>query len=284
MSDINYQLATIELNSKNEKDIKKIRSLSNTEFETYCGFLEDLNQYQRENSLIDIILLNYKDFHSKIEYYTREHDMNVSSGHYIYMDLNRHILNCLFSFRTYLDHMEYNLKKKFGESSNEYIYFKNLTSKSFDQNFSYRFLYKLRNYAQHCGLPTGDIKFNESFKGKSLEIKFSRDDLINKYNSWGKFVKPDLMNQKPEFDVTPLLDELMKQIKSINLKLDLVLIAKLQKQALYLFSLINETQEKGNGNPVILEFNPGENVSNMNIRWFPISIISKVTGIPIVRN
>lgn len=284
MSEFNYYLATIVATAENKKDIQKVRSLSKSEFQTCSDYLKDLNEYQKENSLFDIIPLNHEDFHSKIEYYKRVYKINVADGHSIYIDLNRHILNCLFSFRTYLDHTEFKLKKKFGDSSKEYNHFKTLISESFDQNFSYRFLYKLRNYAQHCGLPTGSIIFNENFEGRTLEIKFSRDELLSKYDSWGRQVKPDLENQKPEFDVIPLLDELVHLIKSVNIKLDAILRSKLQKQALYLFSLIDETQKKGTGTPIILKFLPGENISNMNIGWFPIRMISKVTGIRIIED
>lgn len=284
MPDINYYLATIVATAENEKDIRKIRSLSQSEFQTYTDYLKDLNEYQKENSLFEIIPLNHKDFHAKIDYYKREYKINVADGHSIYIDLNRHILNCLFSFRTYLDHTEFKLKKRFGENSIEFTYFNELKSQAFDQNFSYRFLYKLRNYAQHCGLPSGSISFNENFQGKNLEIKFSRDDLLAKYDSWGRLVKPDLEKQKPEFDVIPLIDDLVHLIRSMNIKLDSILKTKLQKQALYLFSLIDETQKKGTGTPIILKFLPGENISNMNIGWFPVNMISKVTGIPIVED
>jgi hypothetical protein len=284
MSDIIYYLATIVATAENKKDIRKIRSLSKSEFQTYTDYLKDLNEYQKENSLFEIIPLNHKDFHSKIDYYKREYKINVEDGHMIFIDLNRHILNCLFSFRTYLDHTEFKLKKGFGESSKEYTYFKELKSQAFDQNFSYRFLYKLRNYAQHCGLPSGSISFNENFQGKNLEIKFYRDALLTKYDSWGGLVIPDLEKQKSEFDVIPLLDDLVNQIQLINDKLDLVLKKKFQKQAFYLFSLINETQKKGTGTPIILKFLPGEKISNMNIGWFPIQTISRITGIPIVED
>lgn len=282
MSNFNYYLATIVATAENEKDVKRIRSLSNSEFQTYSDFLRDLNEFQKDNSLFNIISLNHKDFHSKIEYYTREYKINVADGHSIYIDLNRHILNCLFSFRAYLDHTEYKLKKRFGESSKEFSYFKNLTSISFDQNFSYRFSYKLRNYSQHCGLPTGSISFNENLKGKNLEINFLRDDLLNNYDSWGKRVKLELEKQNPEFNVIPLLDELVNVTKSINMELESILKTNLQKKALQLFSLIDETQKKGTGTPVILKFLHGEDISNMDIRWFPVKMISKVTGIPIM--
>ena len=279
MSESNYWLANIQAPKENEKSVQKIRSLSKLEFQEYVNWIQDLNEYQKENFLFNIIPLNHKDFHSKVDFYQRKYEINRRDGHSIFIDLNRHILNCLFSFRTYLDHTESRLKRKFGENSKEFKYFKELTSNCFDNNFSYRFLYKLRNYAQHCGLPTGSISFNENANGKILRIEFSRDDLLEKYDSWGKHVKPDLEKQDSEFNLIPLLDELVDHIDVINKKMDFHLKKNIQRQAFQLLSLIDETQKKGYGEPIILKFLPGENSSNMNIGWFPFEIISKVTGI-----
>lgn len=279
MSESNYWLATIQAPKENKKDIQKIRSLTKLEFQEYANWIQELNEYQKENFLFKILPLNHKDFHSKVEFYKNKYEINRNDGHSIYIDLNRHILNCLFSFRTYLDHTESRLKKKFGENSKEFISFKELTSNCFDNYFSYRFLYKLRNYAQHCGLPTGSITFNENVNGKDLRIEFSRDDLLEKYDSWGKHVKPDLEKQEPEFDLIPLLDELVGHMDLINKKMDVHLKKNIQRQAFQLFSLIDETQKKGSGEPIILRFLPGEKSSNMKIGWFPYEVITKVTGI-----
>jgi len=279
MSESNYWLATIRAPQENKKDIQKIRSLSKSEFQEYTSWIKELNEYQKENFLYKILPLNHKDFHSKVEFYKSKYEINRKDGTSIYIDLNRHILNCLFSFRTYLDHTETRLKKKFGKKSKEIMSFKQLTSNCFDNYFSYRFLYKLRNYAQHCGLPTGSITFNENENGKNLRIEFSRDDLLEKYDSWGEHVKPDLEKQDPKFNLIPLLDELVNHMDLINKEMDVHLKKNIQRQAFQLFSLIDETQKKGSGEPIILKFIPEAKSSNMNIGWFPYEVITKVTGI-----
>ncbi|WPY97630.1 hypothetical protein [Christiangramia sp. OXR-203] len=140
----------------------------------------------------------------------------------------------------------------------------------------------MRNYAQHCGLPTGSIIFNENADGKSLKIKISRNALLEKYDSWGKLVKSELEKQEEEFDLIPLLDELVDIVGEINREMDSIIIKGFQRQGFYLFSLIDEAQKKETGTPCILKFLPGNKKSDFKIGWFPIQIISKVTGIKIV--
>ena len=49
------------------------------------------------------------------------------------------------SFRAFLDHWETQIKRNFGIESDEINVFKKATGKEFDNNFSYRFTYDLRN-------------------------------------------------------------------------------------------------------------------------------------------
>lgn len=62
----------------------------------------------------------------------------------------------------------------------------------FDENFSYRFFYKLRNYAQHIALPltwfSVDVK---DLQTKKLIFAFDIKFLLEDYDSWS-IVKNDL--------------------------------------------------------------------------------------------
>jgi hypothetical protein len=60
-------------------------------------------------------------------------------------------VNWLLGFRAFLDHVQAHLSELFGKSSEEIHKFKEVTNRAFDSHFGYRFLYRLRNYTQHCG-------------------------------------------------------------------------------------------------------------------------------------
>lgn len=280
MNHIEYQLSVIK-KGKEYKKIDIIRYLSKIEFESYTQSIEKLNLYQKQNSLFDIVKLNYEDFQSKIRYYKIKEDYKTDENIEIYIDLNRLILNCLFAIRTYQDHVETRLKKEFGVKSEEYQLYKNLTNTCYDENFSYRFLTKLRNYSQHCGLPTGSIIFSENEKGKRIKIKLSRNDLLEKYDSWSQKVKPDLLKQPEYFDIIPLLNDNVRYLEEINNKIDKVLVQKFKNEGYRLLQLLHETQTKGTGTPTILKASGPDNNPNVQMYWFPYKAISRVTGLEI---
>ena len=99
---------------------------------------------------------------------------------------NSLILGFLGSVRTFLDHAGTSISRRYGKGSEQFLYFKELTAYQFDNVFSYRFLYKLRNYTQHCGMPPVSFAVN-IVPGDELEIapRFSRQGLLDNYSEWG---------------------------------------------------------------------------------------------------
>jgi hypothetical protein len=76
------------------------------------------------------------------------------------LNLNRYIMNLLTAVRTFLDHTERNLTHRHGKDSEQFQAFKKATAEAYDSSFAYRFLYKLRNYVQHRGMPIGKMSIN----------------------------------------------------------------------------------------------------------------------------
>lgn len=112
------------------------------------------------------------------------------------LNTNRYLLNYLFSFRTYIDHLETFIKREYGKDSREINEFKALTGKLYDENFAYRFFYKLRNYAQHCGLPIDNFEIKpsliESKYSVEINIGFHTEKLLASFDSWGEILKKEL--------------------------------------------------------------------------------------------
>ena len=195
--------------------------------------------------------------------------------------MNRLILNLLSSIRTYLDHTETRLKRDYGDSSEEYLLFKEETSKAYDNSFEYRFLYKLRNYSQHCGLPAGSAEIT-SFQDENLiwrdkmNVFFSRDKLISQYDGWGNLIKKDLLAMPENFDVLSLVDKMYDHLKSINEKIKKKIREHYKQDAQFLFSLLPKLSHLV-GMPCLIKMEETD-VTKITFKSFPFEHISQITG------
>lgn len=235
---------------------------------------------ESNENLYKIVDLNYFDFKAKISKTVKSLDNGVNSNEFenLYLDINRHILNILSSIRTYLDHTETRIKREYGSNSEEFLNFKTQTSKAYDENFSYRFLYKLRNYAQHCGLPAGSLSTTASQTGNSLKLCLVKNELLLNYDSWGVIIKQELNNKEDLFDIIPLIDQKFEILKEINKNINNLTYKHYQQEAQELMNLLWESKSK-NGTPCIVETVGANEKLKLNIRWFPYKPISKITGV-----
>jgi hypothetical protein len=275
-----YSLATFDTPT-----ITGVRTLSEEEFFSYSNQIGLLEKFSHDEQLYRLVELNHSDLKEKamdyLNQYTVNPRMDFTEFTNQYLDLNRLILNLLSSIRTYLDHSETRLKRSYGNNSDEFLYFKKLTSEAFDSDFAYRFLSKLRNYSQHCGLPSGSISIHSDAEGDKLTLYLVRDSLLKQFDSWGAIVKPELEKQDEKFDILPLIESKVLLLKSINLQVNEMLLKKLNIEGQNLLSLILETQEKSAGTPCILQITGEADNPTMQFKWFPYDIISRITGFTI---
>lgn len=161
---------------------------------------------------------------------------------FISRNANRLFLNFLSSGRTFLDHTETYLKRKYGSQSNEYLIFQSETNKIYDNSFEYRFMYKLRNYAQHCGLPINNITYsiNNDFQGDkyvrniNLNPTFDLIKLSNDFKKWGSTLKEDFKLKPNEISVTSVLKEYYRNIEVLSNKVLIIEKKSLQESIEYL--------------------------------------------------
>lgn len=223
------------------------------EFECSISKIEELNNIRRllefvtinDKEIIDFANETLYDFTHKSNSWNGLKHNDVSKA---YLNLNRLLLNYLSSIRTFLDHSETFISRKFGNNSKEYFEFKEMLSFFYDNSFAYRFFYKLRNYAQHIGLPIHNINFkanydrvNNELQG-TMNITFDRDDLLLSYGSWGA-VKNDLVRMKAEFDVTPLIFEMTHNITEVERNIELLQKDSLVKAANFITQLTSHLQD-----------------------------------------
>lgn len=281
-----YCLATFD-----SPKLAGVRDLTKEEFERYVGYMDILTKISMDEKLFRIVELNYSELKKSIQLHTETYDKNpsadISQFEYVFMDINRLILNLLSSVRTFLDHTETRFKRKFGVSSEEVKLFKEITSAAYDEHFSYRFLYKLRNYSQHCGLPTGRVQIvseavDESVPGSgavnTIALQLLRDRLIETFDAWGNPVKGELQMQTEEFDIIPLIDEYFSILGDMNRNLNRGIYKKYEIEAQELLSLIKETTTTG-GIPCLIEATGDDSNMELGMKYFPYDAISEITRV-----
>ena len=127
-------------------NISGVRLISQEEFEKYSKYITRITKVSNDEKLFKIIELNYADFKVKLNKHISKYNENPKADFFefehVFIDINRLILNFLSATRSFLDHTETRLKREFGKKSDEISLFQNLTSQAYDNNFSYRFLYK----------------------------------------------------------------------------------------------------------------------------------------------
>ncbi len=154
-----------------------------------------------------------------------------NSGHRPVVEaVTSQIVNWLTSFRLYLDYAETSLKRQFGGDSEQYMSFKQRTSDAYDNHVGYRFIYKFRNYVQHCGPPISSLsvsrpeeEHDNPFIKQTVAFLLNRNDLLDSFD-WGAIVREDLLSMGQTFELRPLGEAAMGQLREIEwLLLDIAL-------------------------------------------------------------
>lgn len=243
---------------------------------------------KNDENLFRIVELNYKDLNSKIDdSLSKLKNSNLYSAEqeFLHLDINRLILNYLSSIRTYLDHSETRLKRNHKSDSNLLKIFKDETSNAYDNQFAYRFLYKLRNYSQHCGLPAGFLS-TSSYVENDEEIKHSinlsllRDELLNNFE-WGNPITEELKSQNEQFNILPFVETKFALLKDINDKLNNLSYENHKEDGIELLNILNSL-ENANGSPALLKTIDVDGQMNIEFQWFPLELITKVTRVQIL--
>ena len=172
------------------------------------------------------------------------------------------IVNWLTSFRLFLDHAETELKRLYGKDSPQMKRFKKQTSVAFDSACGYRFVYKFRNYVQHCGAPLSTITVgrradNAGDSARVVTFSLNRDRLLSD-GDWGATVRADLEKMDEAFELEPLAREAMEQIREIS---QLLLDISLEEGARTIFDVreaLNLIPSDEEGVPNLFRFTVGE--------------------------
>jgi hypothetical protein len=266
--------------------IESLRKLEDKEFQEYTKTISCVSGFSNDQQLYKLTLLNYEDFLNIIIKISKDYNddptkVSFSILEEMNLNINRYLINYLFSVRTFLDHIETKLKNLYDQNSIKVINFKKACSFEYDNCFSYRFLYKLRNYSQHCGLPLEgfslESKEEPEFSGKivnSMIVKFKRENLLT-YGEWGNRIKQEIKALPEEFNVLPHVINLTKSLDKINRVIINDNISELIKSAEYIEQLITPAINK-EGIPIIFRFSNDGKTKQIEMIHIPFHIIEYV--------
>lgn len=226
------RLGTITISDTDEQTIFFGDFLDQEKLDNFHNNVSSLERFKLHSELYSIFIINFVElsqfFQDTVDNLTKKQIQSLRSNipefRMINRNANRLLFNLLSSGRTLIDHQETYLKKRYGKDSEEVSQYKKVTNEVYDSSFEYRFIYKLRNYAQHCGFPIGHFEFEAKNKrdGDRLDINtrlnplFKRDELLHNFDAWGQRVKEDLKNQPKEFPVMWTVGEYYKSVGIIN--------------------------------------------------------------------
>lgn len=262
----------------------EIRELNEEEYNEYKKAFKRVYSINEDISLFGNVQANYdgymnvlKDF---LPRFMSDQKIDAVTMDQMIGNINLLLANYLTTVITLLDHSELKLKRLYGEKSVRYKNFNDAKSKLYDTYFSYRFLYHLRHYIQHCGMPITGFngpRFEDFDKENKRAIArlvayCDRDELLKKCN-WKKQLRDEIQNLEPRIDITPHINVMMNCVRDIIRVIIKDDLPELIKNATYLTELMHPAKVKGT--PCIYESGPptfNESIKG-NIEWFPVHLI-----------
>lgn len=263
------------------RQIHDLRLLSSEEEARIQAAFDILQDFNRGYNLLRFCRINFNNFRDYYNFVSTQKGGTLSETEQMLMELNRGLLNYLSGFRTFNDHQELLLKRISTDDANYLETFKKVTSTMFDGCFAYRFLWKLRNYVQHCGLPIGGIDIAEEDNNPEAVntlIYFNRDGLLENYDGWAK-LKSEIKSHPRKIEILPLVEELDFRIGEIGLHAASVHLSRIDSEWDMLNSYIEEAQDNfPNSAPSIgrVEVVDGGIIRLSNYSPFPIHIMQRM--------
>ncbi len=254
-----YKLAALE-----EKKINIIKKISEQEYQDLLSHIRTLNIFLKDYKRLTIVKESHDAFKNVIESYMKQEISYQKFDD----DVAANILKYLAAFKSFLDHWETHINRLYGKNSEEYNTFKKATAVQFDNCFSYRFIYELRNYTLHCDMPVSNVTSRIDENGNhEVDILISRDRLLDTYK-WPS--KVGLESMPESFDIRVQMEEALECLVRIQeVAINLCDTNKLYQSALEISKLgvdYPETTSFG-----IIKFSPENLRTPKSLEAIPVS-------------
>jgi len=191
-------------------------------------------------------------------------------------EAQQRLTNLLSSANAFLNLVESKLKSNYGNNSQQLVLWNDFRRSLHKEHISYRFMYELRNYALHCGLPVSSLKvdMNElasDIPKKNVKINLSKMKILNSNYDW-KSVKKDIDGLEESANLTELALEYGNIIKHLYLYLLKIFAQELSASK----NCIDAFYEKHNipgecTAQIALGWKDGDDLSNINCETMPIN-------------
>lgn len=199
-------------NEDGEKVFNGRNFLSNQDEIMLSKLTEIINKWNHIKVIHSMMIENFNDLYSYIYNLENEPDNNSSVSY----QANRYMMNYLAMARLFIDKIEENIKENFSTKSQEYSSFKQLTAQEYDKKFSYRFLWDLRNYTQHYGLPIHHFRgFLDKHDRKKVILSVSPAELIKGSYNWKPKMLAELKSRQQNINVLELIQEHIRSLEII---------------------------------------------------------------------
>lgn len=168
----------------------------------------------------------------------------------------------LSAFRRFADRTAHLLSQRYGPDSEEAQVLKLAMSYEFDHEFAYRFMYHLRNYSEHRGVPIARIKQASTLKPDGrveydLDVLFDSRKLLPDHD-WHRQVRADLAGINGEFSALVTVDALLQACGRVHCKALLSREAVITAAAAWIHALAGRIATDDVFGPVLLQVRPSE--------------------------
>jgi len=285
-----------------------IRALTDVESDQIAAGVNGLLRFQAEEHLYLVAQKNLEELDQFIVdalvTFTKATEGSLlrgippSHGVSLNIEANRHVLNVLTSFRMYLDHLETDIKRAFGADSRETESFQKACVHEYDSNPSYGFVYKLRNYTQHCGLPvayvvlsgsrerlpnelaeTRTAAFTSEHGHRSLVLSLDRDSLLKNFE-WPRHVREFIGGQGEQFEARGHLGAAFRSLDSIHSHLVSEVMPEALQHATKLATFHDEVRRHFSDAAPVTVAPRGEDPRHVRIEGMMVEEVSSVLSTP----
>jgi hypothetical protein len=287
---------TLQLGGANGADLKLVRKITDEEYSLYKIHASRLFEFSSGQQLYFLVRGNYEAYFGILDEYYKAYvedalTMDGPTLDNILLTSNRHLLNLLSSFRTYIDHSTTTLSRKHGKNSERLQRFKLACQRCYENEFSYRFLYKMRNYAQHCGMPIGPLEIESESTQDGIKHTFSafvsKARLLADYNEWGSLLSKEISALPDNININEHVINLMRSLNYIRLVILDDDLTDLLKSAHFIKELVTPVIEREAGQPFIVPLED-EQLAKGNFifdaEWIPFYLAEKVLAIETERS
>jgi hypothetical protein len=209
-------------------EIEVRRTISADEFQSYIDAIFTYRSLSERNAY-QVLNRNHSRLVSMLKMYTNLERVGGSfrmvNQRNVVLVFMGEITNWLASTRLYLDSERDFILDQFGEKTEEFRQYRQITSQAFDSYPGYRFLYNLRDYAQHSGPPVSGMTVSTDSSGQRvIDMYLSRSTLLVARFRWSHHAKELLESWPEHISIMPLVEEAMAGLRLIEDELLRILI------------------------------------------------------------